>query len=124
MAEHEARAGNLRLGLATLDDRPAAAQLWTVSNRVAYIHKLAYDSDLRELSPGTLLSREMFRHAIDIDGVSKIDYGTGDDGHKAAWMDQSAPLDTIRLYKSNAPAGIAGAAREKLSALVRGKRLD
>lgn len=124
MAEAEGRQGNLRLGIATLDDRPVAAQLWVVSGGTAYIHKLAYDAEVRDLSPGTVLSHDIFAHVIDKDKVSRIDYGTGDDGHKAAWMDGSHALDTIRLYKPNAISGLAGAARERLSALVRGQRLD
>ena len=37
-AENEGAAGTLRLGLAHIDGRPVAAQLWTVEHGTAYIH--------------------------------------------------------------------------------------
>ena len=29
----------------------------------------------------------MFRHVIDVDGISRIDFGTGNDGYKRDWME-------------------------------------
>ncbi len=118
MAEYEAAAGNLRLGIARLDGQPIAAQLWMVADRVAYIHKLAYHQDYEHVSPGTILSHDMFRHVIDRDRVQSIDFGTGDDSYKAVWMDRSSPLETITLHKRGSAAGWAGAARDKLSRLA------
>ena len=86
-AEAEAKAGRLRLGLALLGDQPVAAQLWTVEDGVAYIHKLAHDRDATQHSPGTVLSHALFAMAFDTDRVDTIDFGTGDDGYKADWME-------------------------------------
>jgi hypothetical protein len=86
-AQAEGAAGRLRLGLASIDARPVAAQLWTVEDGTAYIHKLAHDPAAAAHSPGTLLSHALFAMAIDDDRVTTIDFGTGDDPYKRDWMD-------------------------------------
>ena len=78
--------GWLRLGVAWAGDVPIAAQFWFTINRRAYIYKLAYDEAFSKLSAGTVLSAHMFRHALDVDRVVEIDYLTGDDPYKQAWM--------------------------------------
>jgi Acetyltransferase (GNAT) domain len=117
-AAFEGKAGCLRLGICRLEGSAVAAQYWTVENGTAYIHKLAHRESARELSPGTVLSTELFRHVIDQDKVDIIDFGTGDDAYKADWMDASAPLDQIAAYNPKRVAGLAGAARAFIGALV------
>lgn len=119
LAEAEGAAGTLRLGILYIEERPVAAQFWTVERGRALIHKLAYRDDAREHSPGTLLSEAMFRHAIDVDKVETIDFGIGDDGYKAAWMDHRAPLWRIEAFNPRTATGLAGALRRRLSRLVR-----
>ncbi|HEX4736164.1 MAG TPA: GNAT family N-acetyltransferase [Allosphingosinicella sp.] len=119
MAEEEGAAGMLRLGIAKKDGKPVAAQLWTVENGTAWIHKLAYDEAAKPLSAGTVLSMEMFRSALDGDRVSGIDYGTGDDAYKRDWMEIRAPLWRLEAYNPRTLSGLAGAARAKAAALVR-----
>lgn len=89
--------GALRLGIARVDGRPVAAQFWTLDAGTAHIHKLAQVSDdaIEALSPGTLLSHAMFAHAFDVDQATRIDFGTGDDGYKRDWMEESADLVSI-----------------------------
>ena len=122
VAEQEGAAGTLRLGLAYKDGRPVAAQLWLVENRAASIHKLAYRQDARHLSPGTILSMEMFRRALDVDRVETIDFGIGDDAYKAEWMTYSVPLYAVSAYDLLSPAGIAGILRSVWSKLFKPKR--
>ena len=122
LAEQEGKAGRLRLGVARKEGRPLAAQLWTVEDGTAWIHKLAYREDSKALSPGTVLSMAMFRAALDEDRVSRIDYGTGDDGYKRDWMAERATLWRIEAFNLASLRGLAGAARAKLSALVRRAR--
>jgi hypothetical protein len=122
LAEQEGEAGRLRLGVARKDGRPLAAQLWTIENGTAWIHKLAYREDSKALSPGTVLSMAMFRAALDEDRVSRIDYGTGDDGYKRDWMGERATLWRIEAFNLASPRGLLGAARARLSALVRRAR--
>ncbi|HEX8063784.1 MAG TPA: GNAT family N-acetyltransferase [Allosphingosinicella sp.] len=122
LAEQEGAAGRLRLGVARKDGRPLAAQLWTIEDGTAWIHKLAYREDSKALSPGTVLSMAMFRAALDGDGVSRIDYGTGDDGYKRDWMGERAILWRVEAFNPASVRGLIGAARAKASALVRRAR--
>lgn len=118
LARQEGAAGTLRLGVARKDGRPVAAQLWLVEDRIATIHKLAYAQHARPLSPGTILSMAMFRHAIDRDRVRLIDYGTGDDAYKRDWMDERRQLWRVAAFNPRTLRGLAGAARRSVSALV------
>lgn len=118
MAIHDAASGAMRLGIARIEGQPVAAQLWTVFGGVAYIHKLAHHRDFEAFSPGTILSHDMFRHVIDEDQVKRIDFGTGNDGYKADWMDHCAPLETLTLHKRGTAASMAGLVRARLSKLA------
>ena len=118
MATIEGHAGALRLGIATIDGRAVAAQLWTVENGEAIIHKLAHLEDSVAQSPGSVLTAAMFEHVIDRDHVSRISFGTGDDRYKADWMDERAALYTVRLFNPRSPAGLWAAAKAGLSTLV------
>ncbi|MCU0729297.1 MAG: GNAT family N-acetyltransferase, partial [Sphingopyxis sp.] len=102
-AEAESAAGTLRLGIARIDGAAVAAQFWSCDTGVAYIHKLAHVAGHDNLSPGTLLTHALFRHAFDIDRVRRIDFGTGDDGYKRDWMEQSAPLIRIEAWNAARP---------------------
>lgn len=117
LAEEEGAAGALRLGIARKDGRAVAAQFWTVDNGIANIHKLAHVSDEDGTSPGTLLSEAMFRHAIDTDKVSQIDFGTGDDAYKRDWMESAAPLYRVDMFNLKKPQAWLPAIRESLSHL-------
>lgn len=108
-------AGNLRLGIASHDGRPVAAQLWTLDGDTATIHKLAYREDARALSPGSILGHAMFAHVIDHDRPAIIDYGTGDDAYKADWMDQRRVLKRLELWNPRTVGGLARAAKARLS---------
>ena len=98
LAQHEASAGCLRLGLAYIDGQAVAAQFWTVENGIALIHKLAHDERHLAASPGTLLSAALFQHVIDVDKVSEIDFGTGSDRYKREWMEEIRPRYRLDLF--------------------------
>lgn len=119
MAEHEAAAGRLRLGIGRIDGVAVAAQLWTVDSGTAYIHKLAHRESHAELSPGSILSAAMFEHVIDGDKVDIIDFGTGDDRYKRDWMDARAPLLTFDAYNMATASGALRAGKAGLGQLVR-----
>jgi hypothetical protein len=118
LAKQEGDAGTLRLGIARKHGRPVAAQLWTVENEEATIHKLAYAEGAKAMSPGTVLGMAMFRRAIDEDRVRLIDYGTGDDGYKRDWMDERRQLWRVTAYNPRTLSGLAGAMRAKATKLV------
>lgn len=119
LAKAEGAAGTLRLGLAYRDGGPVAAQLWVVENGIATIHKLAYREDARQYSPGSILSMEMFRRAIDADKVDWIDFGIGGDGYKAEWMSESVPLYRLDAYDPFSIGGLTSILRALASKLVR-----
>ncbi len=97
-ARTESERGTFRMGLARIADTPVAAQFWTVEDRTAFIHKLAHVEDSLKASPGTLLSAALFRHVIEIDRVTRIDFGTGNDAYKRDWMNRHEPLWHIEAF--------------------------
>lgn len=102
--------GWLRLGIATVDGAPAAAQLWIVCRGVAAIYKLAYDEQYAGLSIGSLLTERLMRHVIDTDKVREVDYLTGDDAYKRDWMSASRERCGIVAFNLRSPRGLAAAA--------------
>ncbi|MEP2988767.1 MAG: GNAT family N-acetyltransferase [Parasphingorhabdus sp.] len=121
LAQQEAKAGCLRLGLAYIDGKPVAAQFWTVENGEALIHKLAHIEDATKSSPGTLLSVAMFQHVMDIDHVNLIDFGTGNDGYKRDWMEEVRDRYRLTLFWPNNPLSWLPITKRYMSDLV-GKR--
>jgi CelD/BcsL family acetyltransferase involved in cellulose biosynthesis len=103
--------GWARLGIARADGIPVAAQIWFVREGTASIFKLAYRSAYAHLSPGSLLTMHMIRHALDEDGVEHIDYLTGDDAYKRHWMSHRRERWGIRAYNPRMLMGLAGASR-------------
>lgn len=97
-AEAEGAGGRLRMGIARIEGAPVAAQFWTVEDGTAFIHKLAHVEDSLKASPGTLLSAALFRHVIEIDGVRRVDFGTGNDAYKRDWMNRHDPLWRIEAF--------------------------
>lgn len=118
LARQEGEAGSLRLGVAYHEGQPVAAQFWITENKVATIHKLAYREDAKQHSPGSILSMEMFRRAIDVDQVDMIDFGVGNDGYKADWMSTSVPLYMLTAHDLLRPAGLFGLVRAATNKLV------
>lgn len=97
-AQSESARGTYRLGLARIDGAPVAAQYWTVEDGTAFIHKLAHVEDKVKASPGTLLSAALFRHVMKVDGVRRVDFGTGNDAYKRDWMNRHEPLWRIEAF--------------------------
>jgi hypothetical protein len=119
-ARMEGEAGRIRLGIACAGGVPVAAQFWTVENGTAYIHKLAHTEAAKPLSAGTTLSAAMFEHAIDIDGVELIDFGTGSDAYKRDWMETVRPRFRIECYDWRKPRGWMRIAKAVARRLARG----
>lgn len=111
--------GWLRMGLAHHDGEPVAAQVWIVCAGKACIYKLAYDEKYASLSAGTVLSKHLMRHVLDVDRVEEVDYLIGDDGYKKDWLDSRRERWGIVAYNPRRPAGLLGAAREFAGRLVK-----
>ena len=117
---HEAnRQGWLRLGTAWLGDEPVAAQLWLVVNSVAYIFKLAHDPKFDKLSPGTVLTARMFQHVLDVDGVTEVDYLTGNESYKADWMTHRRERWGLLAFNPRTFNGVVQAGRHILGRWVK-----
>jgi hypothetical protein len=101
-AATEGAAGRLRLGLASIDGQAVAAQLWTIEDNIAYIHKLAHDPAAAAHSPGTVLTHALFAMAFDEDTVDLIDFGTGDDRYKRDWMELTDVRQRLEAYHPRA----------------------
>lgn len=115
-----AKNGWLRLGVATLNGHPVAAQIWIVAHGRASIFKLAYHEDFKRYSAGTLLTAKLMEYAIDIDQVREVDYLIGDDPYKACWMTHRRERWGIISYNLRSVRGAKGAVQEYLGRLVKG----
>ncbi|MBH5322772.1 GNAT family N-acetyltransferase [Aurantiacibacter sediminis] len=120
-AEQESVAGRYRFALARHDGKAIAAQFWTVDGSTAYIHKLAHRKDAKALSPGTTLTTALFQHVIDVDGVTQVDFGTGDDPYKRDWMEQKRLRWRLTCYRRSSPRNWPHIAKAILRKLVRRK---
>lgn len=80
-----AASGQLRLGVWSIGTDPVAVQFWVVIDGEAIVLKLAHDEGFKAYSPGTVLTALMLRHLLDHDGITRIDFGRGDDDYKKAW---------------------------------------
>lgn len=107
-----AEQGWLRLGVARVGGVPIAAQFWFTIDRRASIFKLAYDEAQAAWSAGTVLGGHLFRHALDVDRVAEVDYLTGDDAYKKAWMTQRRERIGLVACNLRTVPGLAAAALE------------
>ncbi len=102
--------GALRLGILYVDDEPAAAQIWTVTNGEATIYKLAYDEKFKNLSVGSVLTAKIMEHVLDVDKARCIDFGYGDDPYKKDWTRQRRERMTLIGFRISGPLGALAAA--------------
>jgi hypothetical protein len=112
-----ARRGWLRLGVATLDEVPIAAQFWFTVDGRASIFKLAYDESHAKWSAGTLLTMRLMQRALDEDRVIEVDYLTGDDPYKATWMSHRRERIGLMACNLRSVRGLARAAYEAAGSL-------
>ena len=103
-----AQTGHTRLGIAEINGQAVASQFWLVHNNIALIYKLAYDADYKSYSIGSTLTAKMMQYVIDIDGVKKVDFLTGDDNYKKDWMNRRQELSRIIAYNSHTLEGFSG----------------
>jgi hypothetical protein len=95
--------GWLRLAVLYIEEQPVAAQFWFVAHRKASIFKLAYDEAWKQYSPGSILTRFLMEHVIDVDRVEEIDFLTGNDAYKQDWMSERREHWGLYCAKSRQP---------------------
>lgn len=118
-----AEKGFLRLGMAWLDGRPIAAQMWIVAHGRAEIYKVAYHEDFKAYAPGTLVTALLMQHALEVDKVGEVDYLIGDDPYKKTWMGHRRERWGIVAYNPKSLPGLAGVAYESIGRAVKAARL-
>ncbi len=116
--------GILRLGILYVDSKACAAQFWITTASKAMIYKLAHDGQYGDLSPGSLLSKHMFRHAFEVDRVTEIDYGVGSETYKREWVDSMRLVEGVRAFNTKTVRGAALAASEKVKMVLKRGSLD
>jgi CelD/BcsL family acetyltransferase involved in cellulose biosynthesis len=89
--------------------------MWILAYRKAYIYKLAYDSQFRPYSPGTLLTAHMMRRAFESEDVAEVDYLIGDDAYKKDWMGDRRERWRIVAYNPRTAGGLLGLSRGVLA---------
>ena len=109
----------LRLGVLYADGRPVAAQFWITTMGEACIYKLAYDEQFADLSVGAILSREMFKQALDRDGSACIDYGVGSEAYKREWMSAAREIFGVRAYSRRTIRGMGHIFSAQLRTIAR-----
>jgi hypothetical protein len=119
-----AEQGWLRLGVAWLNDKSIAAQIWIVSHGKANIYKLAYDESFKAYGPGTLLTAMLMERVIETDKVDEIDYLIGDAPYKKTWMSQRRERWGIVAYNPKTIGGLTGLANEVLARSIKTLRAD
>lgn len=109
----------LRLGVLYIDGQPAAAQFWITTRLEACIYKLAYDERYADMSVGALLSREMFRQALDVDKAARIDYGIGSEPYKREWMSATQEIFGVCAYSRGSIRGMGNILAARLRATAK-----
>jgi hypothetical protein len=114
--------GSLRLGLLEISGNPVAAQFWVVHRGCATVLKLAHDDAFKAASPGTVLTAMMIRRLMEMDGVTMLDFGRGDDPYKQGWARERRQRVGVVFANPRRAAGLtliarhaAGHARRKLA---------
>jgi Acetyltransferase (GNAT) domain len=103
--------GALRLGVVWIRDAPVAAQMWLTWQGRSTIFKLAHDQRFDALSVGSVLTMWMMRHALDVDHVSEVDFGIGDDAYKRTWLAQRRERWGLLALSPRTAKGLLGIVR-------------
>ncbi len=117
--------GMLRLGIARLQGRPIAAQLWLAGRGKASIYKVAYHEAFSAYSPGTVLTSFLMQQVIEGDRVEEVDFLIGDDKYKQIWMSDRRERWGIIAYNPRTVFGCALAIKEVAGRLAKpvGRRI-
>lgn len=92
--EQARREGHSLVGVLSVADRIAAAQLLCVYRGRAYLLISAFDDRLAHVSPGKLLDYHVIQECFDR-GLQTCDFCWGDEAHKYQWTDRETKLTTF-----------------------------
>lgn len=102
VVEHLLRAGSLQLHWLEIDGKPAAAEYDLVGDGVVYSYQGGMDPELRDVSPGRLITIATIRWAIE-NGYRAFDLLRGNEPYKAHWRAEPRPSVEFRIVP-NRPA--------------------
>ncbi len=111
--------GQLRLGVWSIGTEPVAVQFWVVTGGEAIVLKLAHHEAFKAHSPGTVLTALMLRHLLDVEQVTRIDFGRGDDGYKKGWAAERRQRIGLLLANPRSAPGAMQLARHAAGATWR-----
>jgi CelD/BcsL family acetyltransferase involved in cellulose biosynthesis len=114
----------LRLGIASIDGTPAAAQIWLVAGERATIFKLAHRRALDATSIGSLLTAAMLQQTVERERVRTVDFGRGDDAFKKLWLPERRRRIRVTAANPRRLLGLAQAARHVWVPNLRGRATD
>jgi hypothetical protein len=115
-----ARKGWLRFGIASINGRPIASQLWIVAYGKASIFKPVYDRKYSCYSAGALLTSYLMQYVLDEDGVKEVDYLKGDDPYTTLWLSDRRNRWGVVAFNLRSFGGLLGWGREILGLLLQG----
>jgi hypothetical protein len=107
-----------RLGVAMIEGKPAAAQIWLAQQGRATIFKLAHDPVFDRQSPGTLLTHWMLQLLHEQDGVREVDFGRGDDTYKRLWLAHCQDREGVLAANPRTLKGLLAVAADILPSRV------
>jgi hypothetical protein len=93
-----------------VDGRLAAAQVSHLTGRGLFLHKVAYDEQLADLSPGNVLMAELIEACCADPGVDRIDCGGWQPWHERWGMEREPTYRLVAFNRRCARGALAGAA--------------
>jgi hypothetical protein len=96
--KYAAKKGWIRLSFLYIGGIPVAAGKYLVWDKTAFGIDAVYDQEYAKYSPGGVLTSKIFQYVIDIDKVTQIDLGRGDEPYKMEWVNNKREIKGITIF--------------------------
>ncbi len=114
--------GMTRLTVLRVDDTPAAASFDLRLHGTQYTYQYGMNPQLREFSPGKLLTFRMLEDAIGA-GMRRYDFGRGLEEYKLQWSKERRVVSDILVARSSAMLAAWSLAQDGYSRVLRSRLL-
>jgi CelD/BcsL family acetyltransferase involved in cellulose biosynthesis len=91
----------LKFGFLFFNGSPIATLFAIISNRIAYLMEVVYDSQFDEFSPGEIIHGEFIKYLIDADRIIEVDALRGDEPYKKSWTPERRERKGILVFNNN-----------------------
>lgn len=81
-----AQTQKLRMGILYFNEEPVAAEVGVLSGGRATMIQTVYDNNLKKYSVGSIVTKLVIEHLLNIDKVAEIDFGRDDQYYKKLWL--------------------------------------